>query len=661
MYRNRFFLSLKNKIFLPVGILFLFFSISFAQEENKEKEKEQKIITEEITVEAQHPKEVPLSATSLIKRDRIEAIASTDLSEVLSYTSGTFVSSGAKNEFRLKLRGLGSQRIALLYNGIPIYEPYFNSFDLKTITAEEVESIKVVKGASSVLYGPNALGGIVNIITRRPNSPSFSLKTSYDSNNTFHVSSTAAFNWKNLFFSGFTSYKKSPGFRWNKEGENVPRANSDHEMKNVTGKIYFYPNRKSEILFESVYYSSEFGIPFATAYLRPRYWRFKNWNRFQLHLGGTFSLFNKGHLKLRSYYVRHDNTLDAYTAEDMRNLEWESTYNNDSYGVFIIGSMPYLPQNNLKFSINFRNDKARTQDDRGKEWEEFKHQTFSIGVENHYDLNRKWKLIGGASFDHLKKQSGEAKSTINPIIGVKFNPQEYLDLHLSFAQKSRFPSMKSLYIIQTGNPELKDERGTNIEFGFTYNKNINIKGAVFYNQIKDLIDVIRLPDGSKTNLNIGKADITGFELEFQKNLRRVNFSLNYTYLDGENKEENRPLDLLPKSQLNFDLNFMVTSNLKLSLWGLNLSSSEVELGEDVFKIPGYFIVNGVLSKRFSNFTIFLKAENLFNRYYMTEPGFPLKARTVAVGLKFNAGQTMDKWKSSSLSPSIEVFKSDRGC
>jgi iron complex outermembrane receptor protein len=399
---------------LLVGILLLFFSISFAQEESKEKEKKQKIITEEIIVEAQLPKEVPLSTTSSIKREKIEAISSTDISEILSYTSGTFVSSGAKNEFRLKLRGLGSQRIALLYNGIPIYEPYFNSFDLKTITAEEVDSIKVVKGASSVLYGPNALGGIVNIITRRPNSPSFSLKTSYNNNNTFHVSSTAAFNWKNLFFSGFTSYKKSQGFSWNKEGENVFRLNSDHEMKNLTGKIYFYPNRKSEILFEAAYYSSEFGIPFATAYIRPRYWRFKNWDRFQLHFGGTFSLLDKGHLKLRSYYVKHDNTLDAYTDEDMRNLEWESTYNNDSYGVFIIGSVPYLSQNNLKFSINLRNDKARTQDDRGKEWEEFKHQTFSIGVENHYNLNRKWKLVGGVSFDHLKKHSGENKSTFNP-------------------------------------------------------------------------------------------------------------------------------------------------------------------------------------------------------------------------------------------------------
>jgi len=87
----------------------------------------------------------------------------------------------------------------------------------------------------------------------------------------------------------------------------------------------------------------------------------------------------------------------------------------------------------------------------------------------------------------------------------------------------------------------------------------------------------------------------------------------------------------------------------------------VEIAEDVLKIPGYFIINGILSKRFSNFSIFLKAENLFNKYYMTEPGFPLKARAVSVGLKFNAGQMMDKWKCRSLSPSVEVFKSDKGC
>lgn len=632
----------KNVLPLLVGTLFLLFSTLFAQEENQEKEKKQKIITEEIVVEAKLPKYAPLSTTSSIKREKIEATSSRDLSEILSYTSGTLVSKGSKNEFRLKIRGLGSQRIVLLYDGIPIYEPYFNSFDLKTVTAEEIESIKVVKGASSVLYGPNALGGIINIITRRPNPPSFSLKTSYDSNNTSSLSSTASFNWKNVFFSGFASYEKSKGFRWNKKGENVLRTNSDHERKNFTGKLYFYPNPKSEILLEAAYYSSEFGIPFATEYYRQRYWRFKNWNRLQLHLGGTFSILKNGYLKLRSYYVRHDNILDAYTNKDMREIQWESTYKNDSYGVFLLGALPYLSQNELKFSLNLRDDKAQTQDDIGKEWEEFEHRTLSIGVENHYSLNQKWKLIGGVSFDRLKKHSGKIKSTLNPIIGIKFNPYEYLDLHLSFSQKSRFPSMKSLYSAQAGNPELKDEQGTSYEFGFTYSRNFFLNGALFYNQIKDLISVIRMPDGNKTNLNIGKAEIFGFELGFDKNLGSMNLSINYTYLKGENKQENRPLDLLPLSQLNFSMDLLVANSLRLSLWGLGVSSSELKISTDIVKIPGYYVLNGILSKSFSNFSIFLKAENLFNKYYITEPGFPMRARTVTIGLKFAAGRMRNK-------------------
>ena len=629
--------SLKKENFLLLPLIFLLCSLLLSPQEKKE-EKKLPTITEEIIVEAERPKDIPLATTSLIKREIIELTTPRDLSEVLSYASGTFVSSGTKNEFLLKIRGFESQSIALLYDGIPIYEPYFNSFDLKTITAEEVESIKVVKGASSVLYGPNTLGGIVNIITRRPSPPSFSLKASYDSNSTSYLSSTGAFRWRSLFFTGFASLEKSDGFRWKKNGENVLRANSDYERKNFTGKIYYYPTGKSEILLEAAYYSSAHGIPYALEFYLPRYWRFKSWDRFQLHLGGTFSFLQEGHLKLRSYYVRHDNVLDSFSSEDMKDLQWESTYKNDSYGIFIIGSLPYSSQNQWKWSLNFRNDKARTQDDSGEEWSTFQHQTFSCGAENHLNLNPRWKATIGISLDHLRKQSGDSKWTLNPIMGVKFHPQDHIDFHLSIAQKSRFPSMKSLYSSQGGNPELKDERGTSYEWGFTFNKEIFLQGAIFFNQIKDLIRVIRLPNGEKTSLNIGKAEILGFELEFKKAWPKIDFSFNYTYLDGKDKVENIPLDLLSKSQLNLAANFMIMKTVSLSLWGLGVSRSEVNAGADSFRIPGYFILNAILSKGFSHWTVFLKAENLFNEYYITEPGFPMKARAFIVGITFLTGK-----------------------
>lgn len=605
-----------------------------AQEEDQKEKEKQKIITEEIVVEAPLPKDLPLSTTSLIKREKIESLSPKDLSEVLSYTSGTFISSGSKNEFRIKIRGFESNRIVLLYDGIPIYEPFFNSFDLKTFPAEEVESIKVVKGASSVLYGPNALGGIINIITRRPNPPSFSLKTLYGSNDSFNITSSGAINWKNVFFSGFASFDKSDGFEWNKNGENTLRENSDYERRNITGKVYFYPNQKSEILLEAAYYWSEFGVPVATEYYFPRYWRFKSWNRFQLNLGGTFSLLKNGHFKFRSYYIRHDNILDAYTNASLNELMWESTYDNDSYGAFLLGTVPYLAQNELKFSLNYRDDNIRTQDDRGGEWEEFQHQTLSVGFENHFGLNPRLKLAAGVSLDYLRKYSGDNKASLNPILGLKFNPYDYMDIHLTLSQKSRFPSMRSLYSSRGGNPDLKDERGTSYEFGLRYERNFLLSVAIFYNKMKDLISAVRLPSGFQTNLNIGKAHIFGFELESQKAVSWMSFSANYTYLNARNEEEDRPLDLVPESQLNFVLDVTAKNKLKFTLWGLAVSSSEVKIFDDIVKIPGYFVLNATLSKSFSNFTIFLKGENLFNKYYVTEPGYPMKARTVSVGLKF---------------------------
>ena len=118
----------------------------------------------------------------------------------------------------------------------------------------------------------------------------------------------------------------------------------------------------------------------------------------------------------------------------------------------------------------------------------------------------------------------------------------------------------------------------------------------------------------------------------------LRISANYTYLSARNEEEDRRLDLVPESQLNFVLDAGTKSKLQFTLWGLAVSNSEVKVFDEIVKIPGYFVLNATLSKSFSNFTVFLKAENLFNKYYVTEPGYPMKARTVSVGLKFRSGE-----------------------
>lgn len=75
--------------------------------------------------------------------------------------------------------------------------------------------------------------------------------------------------------------------------------------------------------------------------------------------------------------------------------------------------------------------------------------------------------------------------------------------------------------------------------------------------------------------------------------------------------------------------------IQFTLWGLGVSISEVRIFDEKVRIPAYFVLNAVFSKRFSNFTLFLKGENLLNVSYVTEPGYPMKARTIALGARFN--------------------------
>ncbi len=188
---------MRTRLFPFKFILFFMFlfslSASFcfvhAQEEKsqEEKKKEEKtpVITEEILVVGEAPKDRPISSVTVLDKTQIEQIKPLDLSEAIRYAPGVSVTFGDKSVYTLKLRGVDSRRIALLVDGIPVYETYYSTFDLKTVSTDGIDSLKLTRGPSSVLYGPNTLGGIVNVITQRPTGkPTLSLHASSGELNT---------------------------------------------------------------------------------------------------------------------------------------------------------------------------------------------------------------------------------------------------------------------------------------------------------------------------------------------------------------------------------------------------------------------------------------------------------------------------------------------
>ncbi|MCI0471222.1 MAG: TonB-dependent receptor, partial [Candidatus Aminicenantes bacterium] len=77
----------------------------------------------------------------------------------------------------------------------------------------------------------------------------------------------------------------------------------------------------------------------------------------------------------------------------------------------------------------------------------------------------------------------------------------------------------------------------------------------------------------------------------------------------------------------------------LSLWAAAVSDSQAKMGKNppfqVIEIPAYTLFNARLEKRISGVTLYIKGENLFDKVYFAEPGFPMKARTISAGCRLD--------------------------
>lgn len=610
------------------------------KQEKKEQEIKPPVITEEILVVGEAPRELPVSTVTVLTETQVEQVKSLDLSESIRYAPGVTVTFGDKSTYTLKLRGIDDKRIAMLVDGIPSYEPYYSSFDLKTFSTDGIDSLQITKGPSSVLYGANTMGGIVNIVTQRPSDqPSLILKGSYGERNTRSLGLNTGYAARRLAFTGGLLYQDSDGFSYPDEssGEGVERTNSDYQRFNLNGKLYLNPTDRSEILFNAGAYLSDYAMPPALVGGRARYWRFKNWDRYTFNAGGFSGLGEHSLARFRVYYTRYDNTLAMYKDPELTETRFESTHNNAVYGMFALADLYLNNANQLKVSLDYKGDDVRIQDDVGAPWEEYNQLTVSLGVEDHFAFHDDWKLVAGLSLDHLDKFEGESTSRLNPLLGLKYTPFDWLDVHASFSRKSRFPSMRSLYSPDSGNPDLLSETGTMWELGATYNRDVFVTGSVFLSYFKDLIDSVRLPeyDFQRIYFNIAQARIHGFELQAQKSWRRASATLNFTYLDHWNKSDDRPLTVLSKYNLNFEGRFHPLPDLRASLYGIWASGSFWwdSNREELLDIPAYLSLDLVLAYSLGSSEIFAKISNLFDSHIYTELGFPWRGRFLEIGFK----------------------------
>ena len=569
----------------------------------------------EIVVSGQSSAVRDIGITSEVTYEEIKATDSKTVAEALNYVPGVQVTTERKNEASISVQGFDQSKVVVLIDGVPYYETKYGKLDLNQIGTDSIARIDVIKGAASVLYGANAEGGVVNIITKKPTErPSFDANIEIASKDARTISLTHGMKkgimsyWLGYTHREFDAWPLSedympregvitskPGGKTNAIIENGGnyRDNSDYKTNNVWGKIGIEPNDNSEYYINMHFIKTEKGDPPNVDSIvifpnRPAFsWfdRISNYEDWGIDFSGKQALTDNLTLQGTFFYHNHKDEYVSYSDETYSTPIADSEYKDYVVGGIVLADYRPVDWNAIKMAVHYRGDSHKQRDDDYLPFEDNFAYTGSVGLENDtFFMDRKISLVLGISYDWLKIDKATANTTdntgafveqvsrtipgikddFNPMIGVNYYMNESTRIFASIAGKTRFPTLNELYASKGGNPDLESESSVNYTIGV--NKSINdsfaFEVAPFYHDVsnritRDLPD----PDPSNPYHNTAKIKMLGVEADAKWTpMEDLAFEIGYTYINAKDKSPGQVTDNvvhIPKHKVNFRMNYTI--------------------------------------------------------------------------------------------------------
>jgi iron complex outermembrane receptor protein len=225
------------------------------------------------------------------------------------------------------------------------------------------------------------------------------------------------------------------------------------------------------------------------------------------------------------------------------------------------------------------------------------------------------------------------KNSLDPSLGLWFTVAKPLRLRLAASRATRFPTLRDLYSIDSGNPDLKPEKAVKLEAGVEWQISRYLQTTVdlFRNNVKDLIE--RKGRGY-TYSNLDQVILQGIETGIRGRLMgRVDFSVDYAYLDAYEQNTEYWLPYRPSHKVDYSVSYLLKFGLSVYLSGQYVSRRVTPHPESELLSP-YFVTSLKLSQKiFNRFHPFIEIKNLFDENYEEEKGFPVPGRASLVGMK----------------------------
>jgi iron complex outermembrane recepter protein len=513
-----------------------------------------------------------LDTLNRVTMQNIEKYNRHDVSTALNTLPGiTLANIGPRNESVVYVRGFDLRQVPVFIDGVPVYVPYDGYVDMGRFTTFDIAEINVSKGFSSILYGPNTMGGAINIVSRRPVKKfEISGKTGIFSGNGFLWSLNSGLRYQKFYFQLGASQLKQDYFLMSEDFTPVKnengneRENSYREDLKFSFKAGFTPNQTDEYVVGYLNQKGEKGSPPYVGNdpeMRARFWQWPAWDKQSLYFISITAINANNTVKTRLYYDTFVNDLisfdDSTYSTMTKPYAFHSFYDDYTIGGYAEFENRSIRDNVLKFGVQYKGDVHR-ENDLNEPVQLYSDHTISIGIENTYRINPMLSLVPGLSYN--LRNSGEAQdynpesgeisnfpdnenTAWNAQLGLFMDIGESYTGHLTVSRKTRFATLKDRYSFRLGlaipNPDLDAEVAVIYDAGLSGNP---VDKLIFHAGIflSDLSNVLQQVDNVEPGLyqmqNAGDALFYGMELSLQYDiLDGLNAGTNYSWIRRKNQ------------------------------------------------------------------------------------------------------------------------------
>ncbi|RFP21878.1 TonB-dependent receptor [Duganella sp. BJB488] len=590
---------------------------------------------------------------SVVSRKEMRQFNRDNVGDALNLVSGVTLSTNSRNEKTIAVRGFDARQVPLFIDGIPVYVPYDGYVDFARFTTADLASIQVAKGFSSMAYGPNTLGGAINLISRKPKAAIEGDATlGWISGRARQASANVGSNQGNWYMQAGVSYDQSDAFPLSSDFR--PTATEDGGSRNnayrrdskVSLKFGLLPGAGDEYALSYYQQHGVKGQPPSTDPLAARYWKWPYWDKESLYFISRTALGASESLKLRAYHDNYGNEVDSYTNGAYSTLKTagagsvgtgRSIYSDWTNGASIELESRRLAEHTLRLISHYKLDKHLERDASATTTAILKDELVSYAVEDNIQLRPSTMLSLGAEQHRLRPLTvyslgnpytlPDAKTVRDWQAGLFNDLAAGARVYATVAQKSRLPTLKDRYSQRLGtyieNPALRPEAARNYEVGYKG----PIQAAFFYSEIHDKIQAVANVSGNRSQMqNVGKVRASGIELGGQHTLNSlVELAANYTYTDLKNlSSPSTRLTDVPQQKLiaqallhpRGDVDVIALAEHNSSRWASN-----------TVQLAGFTTLNLKAAYRPARgVTVEAGVSNLGDRNYALADGFPSAGR-----------------------------------